>query len=395
MKFYSSVLLVLTASKSSFGFITSENNVLQRELQNATVSECAIDGEKSLDCGSKEGKQSCCEGLVCHDVQYWRCVTEDKNICAGPGTLAKKCGSDWIDAATECCDGLECDGKFCIDPTIKEDEAELECAADGEKSRGCGSNKGKQSCCEGLVCHEVQKWRCVKEENKFCSGEGTLSKQCGSNWRGAAKSCCPGLECDGKFCRLPEDEGDPVCAVDGEKSLDCGSKEGKQSCCEGLVCHESQYWRCVKEEKKTCSGPNTLSKKCGSGWKDAEDECCEGLICSGNYCVDVEQDSGPIEDPIIIVTKAPTDTPTEPPTDIPTKAPTEAPTVIPTTAATAQRIACPRGYTGLIPSKNCKGFYHCVNGRFWHNRPQSCGPGTLFNPKHKVCDWPRNVRCPV
>merc|ERR1711862_599180 len=23
----------------------------------------------------------------------------------------------------------------------------------------------------------------------------------------------------------------------------------------GLVCHEQQYWRCVKEENKNCSGP--------------------------------------------------------------------------------------------------------------------------------------------
>merc|ERR1711862_1035005 len=54
-----------------------------------TVSECAVDGEKSLDCGSKEGKQSCCEGLVCHDVQYWRCVTPEENVCAGPVPLHK------------------------------------------------------------------------------------------------------------------------------------------------------------------------------------------------------------------------------------------------------------------------------------------------------------------
>merc|ERR1711862_135070 len=37
--------------------------------------ECAADGEKSLDCGSKKANyQSCCSGLVCHKVQTWRCV---------------------------------------------------------------------------------------------------------------------------------------------------------------------------------------------------------------------------------------------------------------------------------------------------------------------------------
>jgi len=282
MKFYPSVLLVLTASKSSFGFITSENNVLQRELQNATVSECAIDGEKSLDCGSKEGKQSCCEGLVCHDVQYWRCVTPEENVCAGPGTLAQKCGSKWDDAAAECCDGLVCAGKYCTDQLTEPDPV---CAVDGEKSLECGSKKGKDICCEGLVCHEDQYWRCVTEEHKNCSGPDTLAKDCGSKWKYAAKSCCDGLVCDpaGKFCR---DEKAITCAVDGEKSLDCGAKMGKQSCCEGLVCHEDQYWRCVQPDKTTCSGPNTLAQECGSDWDDASEKCCEGLVCGDDYyCV--------------------------------------------------------------------------------------------------------------
>merc|ERR1711982_35057 len=90
---------------------------------------------------------------------------------------------------------------------------------------------------------------------------------------------------DGKFCR--EQSGDALtCAVDGEKSLDCGSKLGKQSCCEGLVCHEDQYWRCVKPEYTTCSGPNTLAQECGSEWEDASEKCCEGLVCGDDkYCV--------------------------------------------------------------------------------------------------------------
>merc|ERR1711982_64418 len=70
-----------------------------------------------------------------------------------------------------------------------------------------------------------------------------------------------------------------TCAVDGEKSLDCGAKLGKQSCCEGLVCHEDQYWRGVQPDKTTCSGPNTLPQECGSDWEDASEKCCEGLVC--------------------------------------------------------------------------------------------------------------------
>merc|ERR1711862_1036365 len=158
----------------------------------------------------------------------------------------------------------------------------------------CGSKKGKDSCCEGLVCHEDQHWRCVKDENKFCSGPGTLARDCGSDWNFASKSCCPGLECDGKYCvapeeSAPEDEPEVECAVDGEKSLFCGSKKGKlklmnkilgklmktqDSCCEGLVCHEDQYWKCVKDENKFCSGPGTLARDCGSDWTFASKSCC-------------------------------------------------------------------------------------------------------------------------
>merc|ERR1711982_211099 len=76
-----------------------------------------------------------------------------------------------------------------------------ECAGDGEKSLGCGSKKGKDNCCEGLVCHFDQYWKCVKDEHKSCSGPDTLATDCGSDWTLASKSCCPGLECDGKFCR--------------------------------------------------------------------------------------------------------------------------------------------------------------------------------------------------
>jgi hypothetical protein len=35
----------------------------------------------------------------------------------------------------------------------------------------------------------------------------------------------------------------------------------------------------------------------------------------------------------------------------------------------------------------CGTFFHCPGPK----RP--CGPGTLFNPETRVCDWPYNVNC--
>jgi len=74
------------------------------------------------------------------------------------------------------------------------------CSIENEPSKECGSKRGKESCCSGLVCHVYQFWRCVEEENKECAGPGTLAKQCGSKWNNAAPACCPGLTCDDKFC---------------------------------------------------------------------------------------------------------------------------------------------------------------------------------------------------
>jgi len=70
-----------------------------------------------------------------------------------------------------------------------------------------------------------------------------------------------------------------TCASVNKSSKECGSKGGKDECCAGLVCHAQQYWRCVKERNKTCAGPNTFAKECGSIWENASDECCHGLIC--------------------------------------------------------------------------------------------------------------------
>jgi len=77
---------------------------------------------------------------------------------------------------------------------------ELICAPENEKAMDCGAKDGKKACCPGLVCHYYQFWRCVKEENMFCAGPNTFSKECGSKWRKATKLCCGSLSCKKRKC---------------------------------------------------------------------------------------------------------------------------------------------------------------------------------------------------
>merc|ERR1740129_108192 len=72
------------------------------------------------------------------------------------------------------------------------------CVVENGKSLSCGAKdkSAEKSCCSGLVCHKVQTWKCVKEENMWCGGRGTVAKECGSNRRKAEASCCSGLVCD-------------------------------------------------------------------------------------------------------------------------------------------------------------------------------------------------------
>lgn len=52
---------------------------------------------------------------------------------------------------------------------------------------------------------------------------------------------------------------------------------------------------------------------------------------------------------------------------------------------------CPAGESGLFPHPTiCEKFLNCANGQTFI---QDCGPGTVFNPKFKVCDYPYNVDC--
>ncbi|XP_011309763.1 uncharacterized protein teq isoform X2 [Fopius arisanus] len=54
-----------------------------------------------------------------------------------------------------------------------------------------------------------------------------------------------------------------------------------------------------------------------------------------------------------------------------------------------QTVSCPSGFSGMLrhPS-DCKKFLQCAHGFAYI---MDCGPGTAFNPKISVCDWPYNV----
>lgn len=55
------------------------------------------------------------------------------------------------------------------------------------------------------------------------------------------------------------------------------------------------------------------------------------------------------------------------------------------------RIECEMGANGLFPHPtDCARFLNCHNGGTFI---QDCGPGTLFNGRLKVCDWPHNTDC--
>lgn len=54
-------------------------------------------------------------------------------------------------------------------------------------------------------------------------------------------------------------------------------------------------------------------------------------------------------------------------------------------------VKCPRFHSGLLPHPvYCDKFLNCASGTTYI---QDCGPGTVFNPIHMVCDWPHNVNC--
>jgi len=159
---------------------------------------CAEEHKVSFDCSGRSGPEMCCPGLVCHEYQFWKCVQDQHKTCAGQFSFATECGSNYKYAPQKCCNGLTCLGKKCVELV----EVET-CATENKRSRYCGAKGGKDLCCSELVCHEYQRWRCVKEDNKECSGEDTYSMECGSKYLGASPTCCDGLVCKDKKCVSP------------------------------------------------------------------------------------------------------------------------------------------------------------------------------------------------
>jgi len=113
----------------------------------------------------------------------------------------------------------------------------------------------------------------------------------------------------------------------------------------------------------------------------------------------------PSSSPTLPPTESPTNTPTFEPTVLGTAAPsknpiqTSGPTptpVLPTSFPTQSPVQvdiCPSGYSGLIATNDCKGFYHCQYGSLLDDNPTMCPPGLLFNQNAQVCDWSYNVVC--
>jgi len=163
---------------------------------------------------------------------------------------------------------------------VYEDDAFM-CADENTRSFECSGSGGPGMCCEGLVCHEHQTWKCVQEQHKTCAGKFSFATECGSDYKQASPKCCPGLSCLGKKCVEPVE----ACARENKQSIYCGAREGRDVCCSELVCHKYQYWRCVTEDKKECSGDGTFSQECGSNFSHASPTCCDGLVCKNKKCV--------------------------------------------------------------------------------------------------------------
>jgi len=93
------------------------------------------------------------------------------------------------------------------------------------------------------------------------------------------------------------------------------------------------------------------------------------------------------------VSKKPTPPPTIAP---PTTATPTLPPVSPTSSPTQSPVqpgTCPSGYSGLIATSDCKGYYHCLNGSLITDAPTMCQAGLLFNQSIQSCDWDYNVVC--
>ena len=78
-------------------------------------------------------------------------------------------------------------------------------------------------------------------EHKTCSGINTCSSQCGSKYKTAAPEFCPGLVCHKQKSTRKVKTG---CEVENGRDKYCVNSRGKDACCDDLVCHSHQSWRC-------------------------------------------------------------------------------------------------------------------------------------------------------
>jgi len=124
-------------------------------------------------------------------------------------------------------------------------------------------------------------------------------------------------------------------------------------------------------------------------WLGKKTQKTIGKICGKN--TDSNNDIGPAKDICkLLCGTCPTASPTETPVQ-PTPPPVQ-PTTVPTESP-IQPGTCQSGYSGLIATSDCKGFYHCLDGSLINEDPTYCQDGLLFNFDLQVCDWDYNVDC--
>jgi len=208
--------------------------------------DCADVGDRAQECGAASDTRpaECCDNLVCDGL---RCVDPDdapdeqatepqeepdegtvigrEDICGEVNDRAVDCGATNPNRPQSCCDGLTCEGLFCVDPsavdeggTVGPGVEEGTCAADGDRSQQCGATRSDlpADCCDGLVCDVGDSVKCVQPteelapeeevvvdeeeappaEDENCAGDNERSQQCGATNPVRPATCCSGFICD-------------------------------------------------------------------------------------------------------------------------------------------------------------------------------------------------------
>merc|ERR1739848_714827 len=97
----------------------------------------------------------------------------------------------------------------------------------------------------------------------------------------------------------------------------------------------------------------------------------------------------PVAQPVTQPVSQPVKQPVSPPVSQPVKQPVSPPTKGP---SSGEELSCPSGYTGLYPSPDCVGYFHCSEGAVI-SAEIKCPPDLLFNYVPQYCDWDYNVNC--